>query len=75
MNREKPEFGWWITILADQPMYIYYFGAFDSYWEAESLKKEYVEDLKEEGAEIVGIQIKQCQPQELTIPPTLYPGT
>ena len=75
IKRERQEFGWWIAILVDKPMYICYFGAFRSYWEAESLKQEYAEDLKKEGSEIVGIQIKQCQPQELTIPATLYFNT
>ena len=68
---ELNEFGWWITILVDKPMYVYYFGVFKSYWEAEYLKKEYAEDLEEEGAEIVGIQIKLCRPKKLTIPATL----
>ena len=70
MERKKEKLGWWIIILADKPMYIYYFGVFDSYWEAKFLKEEYAEDLKKEGSEIIGIQIKQCQPKELTIPAT-----
>ncbi len=68
---ELNEFGWWIIILVDKPMYVYYFGAFENYYEAKNSKREYVEDLKEEGAEIVGIQIKLCQPKKLTIPATL----
>ena len=69
---ESQEFGWWIIILADKPMYIYYFGVFDSYLEAKYSKEKYAEDLKKKGSEIVGIQIKLCRPRQLTIPATLH---
>ena len=71
-KNKKQEFGWWIVILADKPMYIYYFGVFNTYWEAENSKEGYFEDLKKEGSEIIGTQIKKCQPQELTISAVSY---
>ena len=61
------KFGWWIEILVDNPTYVYYFGAFNSYWEAESSKNGYIQDLKGEGAKLIDIQVKQYQPEQLTI--------
>ena len=72
MNEESQEFGWWIEILTSNPDYIYYFGAFESYWEAEWLKSGYIEDLKEEEAEIINTEITQCQPKQLTISVTRF---
>lgn len=68
MNQQTQEFRWWVKILTDKPMYIYYFGGFNSYLAAESAKNGYIQDLIQEGSDIVDIQIKQCQPKELTIP-------
>ena len=62
------KFGWWIGILTSKPDYIYYFGVFNSYREAELSKNDYIQDLKEEKAKIIDIQIKQCQPKQLTVP-------
>ena len=61
------EFGWWIEILTAKPMYIYYFGVFNTYWEAEWSKSGYVKDLEKEGHEIVNIEIEKCQPKQLTV--------
>ena len=68
MNQKTQEFGWWLKILTDKPMYIYYFGDFNSYLGAESAKNGYIQDLIQEGSEIIEIQIEQCQPKQLTIP-------
>ncbi len=68
MNQKTQELGWWLKILTDKPMYIYYFGVFQTYYEAEWQKNGYIQDLIQEGSEIVDIQIEQCQPKELTIP-------
>ena len=67
MNQKTQESGWWLKILTDKPMYIYYFGVFKTYSEAESYKNGYIQDLRQEESEIVDIQIKQCQPKQLTI--------
>ena len=69
MGKKTREFGWWIEILTNNPSYMYYFGAFNSYWEAEWHKSGYIEDLIEEKAEIISIDIQFCQPPEnLTTP-------
>ncbi|NES84519.1 MAG: DUF1816 domain-containing protein, partial [Moorea sp. SIO2B7] len=49
-----------------QPRCTYYFGPFDSFNEAQSHQPGYIEDLQEEGAEGITVEIKQCQPQILT---------
>lgn len=67
MNQTQ-EFGWWIKISTKRPSYTYYFGTFSSYWELQRLKDGYIQDLVEEGAKIVDIQIERCQPKQLTIP-------
>ncbi|MGK7878851.1 MAG: DUF1816 domain-containing protein [Crocosphaera sp.] len=72
MNQTK-EFSWWIRILTDNPMYIYYFGGFNNYWEAELSKNGYVQDLKEEKAEIVDIAIGKYEPKEMTISAVIQP--
>ena len=67
MNQEQPEFGWWLKIVTAKPLCIYYFGVFENQWSAECLKKGYINDLQQEGAEIIEVQIQQCQPKQLTI--------
>ncbi len=67
MNSEIQEFGWWIKILANKPMYIYYFGPFNSYYEAQWHQNSYIQDLNEEGSQIIDIQINPYQPKQLTI--------
>ena len=67
MNQKTEEFGWWIKIVTDKPLYTYYFGAFDSYSEAVKYKSGYIEDLTEEGSRIINIGIQKCQPTQLTI--------
>lgn len=66
MNQQIPEFGWWIRISTTNPMYIYYFGVFDSYYEAVRYKNGYIQDLSREGSLIIDIQINRCQPKQLT---------
>ncbi len=66
-NDEPVEFGWWLEISTAQPTAIYYFGSFDSQLEAELAKAGYIEDLKQEEAEVVTVRIKQCRPRQLTI--------
>ena len=67
MNKKTKEPGWWIKISTKNPDYIYYFGEFNSYWEAKRHKMGYIKDLKEEKAKIKDIQVKQCKPQKFTI--------
>ena len=72
MNQTK-EFSWWIKILTDNPMYVYYFGEFNHYWQAESSKNGYIQDLKGEKAEIVDVAIGKYEPKETTIPVVIEP--
>ncbi len=67
LNDEPVEFGWWLEICTAQPIATYYFGSFDSQLEAELAKAGYIEDLKQEEAEVVTVRIKQCRPRQLTI--------
>lgn len=57
---------WWIEIRTDNPSCLYYFGAFDSFATAVSVKDDYISDLLAEKATILSVEIKQCQPQQLT---------
>ena len=67
MSTKKEEFKWWIAILTRNPNYIHYLGAFNSYFEAETYKNIYIQDLKEGKVEIVDIQIKNYQFKESSI--------
>ena len=67
MDKTIHKFGWWIEIITVKPICIYYFGVFNSVYEAEQFKNGYIQDLHQEQAEIVNVEIKQCQPKNLTI--------
>lgn len=67
MNDNINEFGWWIETVTIKPICVYYFGAFSSISEAEQHQAGYMQDLVDEGAEIVNTSIKLCQPKNLTI--------
>lgn len=58
---------WWVEIKTTQPNCIYYFGPFDSLEEAQYRQGGYVEDLELEGAENIGVEIRQFNPKVLTI--------
>jgi hypothetical protein len=60
------ELDWWVEIVTAVPNCIYYFGPFSSRQEADYAQVGYCEDLKQEGPHGITIQIKQCQPRELT---------
>ena len=64
---EKMGIAWWIEIITNQPKCIYYFGPFSSSYDAELLSGNYLEDLEQEKAQIVNVDIKRGQPQQLTI--------
>ena len=61
------EFNWWIKISTDKPKCIYYFGAFNNYYEAERHKFGYIQDLIREGSQIINVQINPGRPEQLTI--------
>lgn len=64
---EKLELAWWIEIVTQEPACTYYFGPFISAKEAKLSQAGYIEDLEQEKAQGISVQIKQCQPLELTI--------
>ncbi len=58
---------WWLEISTELPQCIYYFGPFDRREEAIEYRAGYLEDLIEEGATGIEVNIKKCQPQVLTL--------
>jgi hypothetical protein len=58
---------YWIEIKTKNPSCIYYFGHFDSPLAAKLMHKGYIKDLIDENATVVSVQLKQCQPEQLTI--------
>lgn len=67
-SRKNSQLPWWIRIRSTKPDCIYYFGPFASLQEAQNYSPGYLEDLVEEKALIVKVDIDQYQPQDLTIP-------
>ena len=67
VKRIQPELSWWVKITTAQPDCIYYFGPFDSQVEAALAQYGYIEDLREEGARGISIEIRQERPKLLTI--------
>ena len=61
--------GWayWVKITTASPNCTYFFGPFLSLQEAKSNQPGFIEDLKGENAKDIRVEIKRCQPQELTI--------
>lgn len=58
---------WWVEIYTAKPECIYYFGPFDSAKEAKLNQIGYIEDLVQEEAEGITVNIVQCLPNNLTI--------
>ena len=67
------ELDWWIEVYTANPSCIYYFGAFYSLTIAALDQYGYIQDLRNEGAKILSVAIKQYQPQQLTICQTEFP--
>jgi hypothetical protein len=57
----------WVQIITTNPSCTYYFGPFITIKEAKLAQWGYIDDLLEEGAEILSVDIKQCKPRELTV--------
>ena len=64
---EKMGIAWWIEIITNQPQCIYYFGPFSSSYDAQASSDGYIGDLEEEKAQIINVDIKRGQPNQLTI--------
>ncbi|WP_248277713.1 DUF1816 domain-containing protein [Brasilonema sp. UFV-L1] len=59
----------WVEIISNKPCCTYYFGPFDNVEQAIVDQDGYIEDLVNEGAQGITVQIKWCEPKELTIFP------
>lgn len=58
---------WWVEIVTEAPRCTYYFGPFSSAKDAEAARGGYVEDLEQEGAQGIKVNVKRCKPTTLTI--------
>lgn len=58
---------WWVEIITVQPSCVYYFGPFNQPDEAQAACPGYLEDLQNEGAQQLKVDIKYCRPKDLTI--------
>jgi len=58
---------WWVEVVTGDPRCTYYFGPFSSVSEANAARAGYVEDLEKEGAQGIAVDVKRCQPAQLTI--------
>lgn len=66
-DEKQNGYAWWVKINTDKPVCTYYFGPFDNSDEARSHQGGYIEDLKNEGADVFTPQIQWCKPEKLTI--------
>jgi Domain of unknown function (DUF1816) len=58
---------WWVEVTTDSPRCVYYFGPFSNSKTARESQSGYVEDLEQEGAQNIVINVKRCKPKNLTI--------
>lgn len=58
---------WWVEVVTQNPRCTYYFGPFLSSVEAKNSIKGYLEDLEQEGAQGIAINVMRCKPDALTI--------
>ncbi len=58
---------WWVEIVTQNPHCTYYFGPFLSEKEAKAAMTGYVEDLQQEKAQGIAVNVKRCKPDNLTI--------
>ena len=66
INIDKLQPPWWVKIATSEPKCIYYFGSFNSKEDAIDALPGYVEDLEQEQAKGISVEIKQDNPQQLT---------
>ncbi|MEY3826797.1 MAG: hypothetical protein RLZZ148_1614 [Cyanobacteriota bacterium] len=66
-TENPPCLPWWAEVTTENPPCLYYFGPFDSSQEAAAHQDGYVEDLQNEGAINIKIELKQSQPLILTV--------
>lgn len=64
---EQSKLDLWAEIITDSPKCTYYFGPFACAKSAQKAVSGYVEDLKQESAQVIAVTFKRFQPRELTI--------
>ena len=64
---EQVGLAWWIEIVTDKPQCTYYFGPFACAKSAQKAVLGYIEDLKQESAQVSAVTFKRVQPRHLTI--------
>ncbi|MEL6787352.1 MAG: DUF1816 domain-containing protein [Cyanobacteria bacterium J06607_15] len=66
--KEPKKLPYWLKITTKVPKCTYYFGPFDSPLEAKALQAGYIEDLMEEEAQGIHIELEHVpQPENLTV--------
>jgi hypothetical protein len=55
-----------VKVVTDNPGCTYYFGPFASAKEAKLYQPGYIEDLVQEEAQIIAVDVKRCAPKRLT---------
>ncbi|MEM8676728.1 MAG: DUF1816 domain-containing protein [Cyanobacteria bacterium P01_G01_bin.67] len=66
--KEPKKLPYWLKITTKVPKCVYYFGPFDSPLEAKALQAGFIEDLMEEDAQGIHLELEQCsQPEALTV--------
>jgi Domain of unknown function (DUF1816) len=58
---------WWVEIITQSPNCTYFFGPFINTKSAQLAQPGYVEDLEQEASQIITVNIKRCQPKQVTI--------
>jgi hypothetical protein len=58
---------WWVEIKTEKPACTYYFGPFEDAETAKAAQAGYIEDLEQEGALGITLEVKRCKPEKLTI--------
>jgi hypothetical protein len=58
---------WWVEVATQTPRCTYYFGPFLNSAEAKAASKGYIEDLEQEGAQGLNVNVKRCKPVTLTV--------
>lgn len=64
---ERLRLALWVEIVTEQPRCTYYFGPFAYAKSAQKAVLGYIEDLKQESAQVIAVTVKRVQPRELTI--------
>lgn len=64
LQRPNP---WWVKVCTQNPTCTYYFGPFDSKAEAMAAQAGYIEDLEQENAEDIQVDLQRCSAQRLTL--------